>query len=744
MSDTDDGLGLFGHDDTLNEETLPGISTTKGEVLLMVMAYAMRHCLSSVGIVHLLELINEIMGRSVLPASKYLFQKVFRRKSVHLSFHFYCSFCLSFLCTYYEHAEENIECPQCGTPCDTGKLSGDNYFITSSVGPQLKCLLERPDITKHIDYRFTRQKINEDSYEDIYDGEIYKELSKEGNPLNNVNNFSYSFNSDGVPLFSSSKYSMWPIFVMLNELPHKLREENLILAGVWCGKSKPKMEVFLQKFVDEAKELATTGIQWKKNGVETHSKIFGLCCCVDAPARASMQNTMQFNGYYGCSLCYHPGKICNGVVKYPVDVVAHSDREEDEMLSDMIKAVDENRIVRGVKGPTPLANIPHFPVVWGFPPDFMHCCLLGVTRQLAELWLSSPAGEDHYIGSTANIDLLNKRLNNIQPPNVIIRTPRPISERKYWKAIEWHNWLLFFGLPCLLGILPHQYLHHFCILVRAMSILLQKSISPEDGNSADMLMTAFVGEFQMLYGTSSMTFNVHSLLHLPKSVLKWGPLWTHSCFPFESSNGKVKRLLHGSKGIALQAMHKLMLLKALPLFGHMYNISNRVNRKCNDMLRLHENPFAPEGIKLLGAAHVVQFTESESNAFIENGYHVNETAECYTRIKKNGFTFHTVGYSRPTARNNKYFSLDDGTSGELHRIIMHNEQCLILFKPLILRNVKEFEHPGSGAFVRHIRQWTGVEESFQVTTADLLFSSCIVVTLPRKSYVCFLPNHCVL
>ena len=252
-------------------------------------------------------------------------------------------------------------------------------------------------------------------------------------------------------VFSSSKVSMWPIYLMVNELPPKVRRENLILTGVWCGKTKPNMTVFLQKFVDEAKKLATDGVTWKRNGAEVNSKLFGLCCCADAPARASMQNTVQFNGYYGCSLCYHPGKVCNGVVKYPIDVTEYVDRKDDEVLRDMLTAVEENRSVRGVKGPNPLVSLPHFPIVWGFPPDFMHCALLGVTRQLAQLWFCS-FGENYYIGSPTKTALIERRLSEIHPPNIISRAPRPISECKYWKASEWYNWLLFFCLPCVLSI----------------------------------------------------------------------------------------------------------------------------------------------------------------------------------------------------------------------------------------------------------------------------------------------------
>ena len=35
---------------------------------------------------------------------------------------------------------------------------------------------------------------------------------------------------------------------------------------------------------------------------------FSICVAADLPARASVQNIMQFNGFYGCTFCEQPGK----------------------------------------------------------------------------------------------------------------------------------------------------------------------------------------------------------------------------------------------------------------------------------------------------------------------------------------------------------------------------------------------------------------------------------------------------
>lgn len=51
-------------------------------------------------------------------------------------------------------------------------------------------------------------------------------------------------------------------------------------------------------------------------GVEVHlgneaplqMKVCVLCCSCDLPARAIVQNFIQFNGYYGCCFCEQPGE----------------------------------------------------------------------------------------------------------------------------------------------------------------------------------------------------------------------------------------------------------------------------------------------------------------------------------------------------------------------------------------------------------------------------------------------------
>ena len=46
-------------------------------------------------------------------------------------------------------------------------------------------------------------------------------------------------------------------------------------------------------------------------------------------------------------------------------------------------------------------------------------------------------------------------------------------------ATELQNWLLFYSIPILDGVLPQPYFLHFCKLVRGVSILLSANITPD-------------------------------------------------------------------------------------------------------------------------------------------------------------------------------------------------------------------------------------------------------------------------
>lgn len=50
-------------------------------------------------------------------------------------------------------------------------------------------------------------------------------------------------NADGIGFFKGLDYSAWTILVEINELPYRIRKNNVMLCGLWYGIKKPAMNV---------------------------------------------------------------------------------------------------------------------------------------------------------------------------------------------------------------------------------------------------------------------------------------------------------------------------------------------------------------------------------------------------------------------------------------------------------------------------------------------------------------------
>ena len=122
------------------------------------------------------------------------------------------------------------------------------------------------------------------------------------------------------------------------------------------------------------------------------------------------------------------------------ETVVHMEKasSSDSTVSLMIKIVlryDHAFQEFGFKGPSWLCCIPEYNFITDMSIDYMHCILLGVTRLLLRLWVSSNNHQElWYIGNQINI--MDDRLCDIKPPNKIQRTPQSIEfTLKFWKGM---------------------------------------------------------------------------------------------------------------------------------------------------------------------------------------------------------------------------------------------------------------------------------------------------------------------
>lgn len=322
--------------------------------------------------------------------------------------------------------------------------------------------------------------------------------------------------------------SLWPVYLMILNLPAHIRTraENVLLCGLWVGSTKPLMNLLLSPIAKYVQQLSTLGLAINTSLGKVTFRAKLVMGVFDLPAKAAVLCAKQFNGEHGCSVCLHPGKRLPNNARIFLPSPAYPERTHAQVVAAGAEAERTDSCIQGIRGISPLASV--FDIVASVPIDYMHCVLEGVTRWLMRAWFdSSFHSSPFYIGR--HILKIDCELLKQRPPHEFSRPPRSIKKHfKYWKASELRNWLLFYSLPLLLGILPSLYWHHFALLVCAMHMMLGESISASQIHSAEQMLIDFCDLMPELYGMASCTANAHLLSHLAKYVRLWGPLWTHS------------------------------------------------------------------------------------------------------------------------------------------------------------------------------------------------------------------------
>ncbi|KAK0141862.1 hypothetical protein N1851_020460 [Merluccius polli] len=469
----------------------PGAPLTKGQSLLLLMSYVLRHNLT--GVATILATMCPI---------------------------FYCINCESYMGPS-ETAPK--DCSSCNAEFDIERnLRVGSYFLVLSPSTQIVDIVEKSGM--HLNERQSIPGIS-----DIQCGAEYEKLKQSGQI--GADDISLMWNCDGIPVFNSNNFQIWPIQCQIIELSPKDRQANICIPCLWFGKSKPNMITFLTAFVAEFKELEQTGIKWMDSeNVEHTSKVNLLLCSSDSVARPLLRNTKQFNGKYGCDFCLHTG---GG--PYVWETPEPPLRTEMDHFRHAMLATPANPVM-GVKGPSPLMELESFKMITGFIPEYQHSVCLGVTKQITSLWLDSTHhNEDWYLrGKVSDID---QELLAINPPVEVTRAPRSVKDRKFCKASEWRSFLLFYALPD-------------AIKVRHVDV-------------AEQALRKFVLNFEKLYGAANASFNVHLLMHLAAGVRNWGPLWATSTFPFESFNGTLLKFFSGTTHVPTQIVNRFLRWRGL-------------------------------------------------------------------------------------------------------------------------------------------------------------------------------------
>ncbi|XP_040191178.1 uncharacterized protein LOC120924346 isoform X1 [Rana temporaria] len=548
------------------------------------------------------------------------------------------------------------------------------------IKTQLQTMLENTDLYDII--CATRETNSNGFIKDITDGK-YRSITEniQGSFL------TLSFNCDGVPVFKSSKSSMWPTLFVINEVPLSVRKSNVLMASLWFGRSdKPPMSVLLTPFVNEVKTLSRDGFYWKYNGETMLMKVFALLFISDAVARPLVQKFNQFNGAYGCGFCLQEGKVVERgrgtarVYKFEQPLL----RQAQETLQHAEMAIHQGKPVFGVKGVSLLFDLPYFNVIDCVVPEYMHCVLLGVARQLATLWFDTKFHtKDFYLGMQRNE--INRRLLQIQPPCNFARVPRSIDVRKFWKAHEWLAWLVYYSVPVLWALMHEQYFVNWCRLVGAIGLLSSECVSTEDLASAQQMLEKFVSDMEPLYGLEHVSFNIHSCVHMTQAVTNWGPLWAQSAFQFEAFNGVLLRLIKSSNAVVMQICNSYLKIRNMPLYEKeiMHTAITPINKLYSAMKdNSKEVCYLEDSVQALGPCKTHPVSRSHFIALhsVLEVVKQNMIARYYNCVAVNKKVFHASSNKRITLRNSNTAILNTGDffTVESYLVLDNSSTCFAI------------------------------------------------------------------
>ncbi|XP_058801725.1 uncharacterized protein LOC131670273 isoform X1 [Phymastichus coffea] len=497
------------------------------------------------------------------------------------------------------------------------------------------------------------------------------------------------------------------------------------------------MNMFLEPFVNRMNVFSDEGITCNIRGTLHTIYVYSICSCDDSVARAPMQGIVQFNGYFGCNWCLHPGYYIavgrGGSVKYISLDEAIEDRNHADTLRDARLAVEFGQAINGVVNESVLTRLTHFNIISGFVPDPMHFMDLGIGKQFAKYWFDT--SNMPYSLTNAEIDRIDAVLRNITVPSKLMRNSRSIKDRKYWKAKEFQNWILYFSMVVLLMI-PRMrvYATHWSYFVRAYYILLRDNITREQLREAHRLLTLFVALTEFYYGRSSMTYNVHQLLHAVQSTINWGSLYYHSGYGFENGNGEIVKMVNSAKGVQYQICRMIgmnrsdriltkFILENYPDSPVIDYVKYLETKECTKVLTTNVGRYfgvfsrpTPEWTRLLNL----------SNAAI-----------IYKKLIKSGCTFLSCNTVR--LRTNNSFAIT--TDNHFIQIVFYIIDRITEQEYTVCKNVDVVEIIDDNEFDQfQIKRVVAISEELTAINTNNIDKICVYMNCHNERYLCPVPN----
>ena len=284
--------------------------------------------------------------------------------------------------------------------------------------------------------------------------------------------------------------------------------------------------------------------------------------------------------------------------------------------------------------------LPDYDIIRGTSIDYMHGALLGVTKLFMQFWFG-PSHKKKEYSIFHKLNVADKRLLALTPPNYITRAPRSI------------NWIFVIGKLLSIDLFCCIILFQFCMDFYQifnfntfifcswnLSSLKNKGHSSGHRCFKTFPVSLCVPIWKNL--SSPLYDNEHSF-RCPSCWYCQGtcPLYIYSLFHFGDKNGYLLKLIHGTQNISHQ-------------------LSNAVSSSQHTNMLILNNVFAVGSFKFYTPSSM------ESQLFFDKHPVAVKSATPFPSIKVSGYTIRSRRFTKEKRRNsttvflysNRYFSVE--------------------------------------------------------------------------------------
>ena len=472
-------------------------------------------------------------------------------------------------------------------------------FHTIPIGPQIQALYRNPESARRGHYlREERAKILDEltrrgsleMYSDILHGSDIIDAFQDGRI--GEDDVVLMFSIDGAQLYAKKASACWIYIWVLFNLSPKLRykKKHVFIGGFIPGPNNPKNTdsfIFPGLYHLRALQKERLAIWDAALDREVRSMVFLAVLAADGPGMMHITGFVGYHGKHGCRLyCGLPGRreahgkhYFPALLKpthYDIEGCDHPDIDIRNLpssstenyqtnLKDLLTSPNETRykarrLATGISRPSIFSGLEQRATL-GLPKsagsDIMHLGALNIPDLLISLWrgtidCTKPDDRSTWVWAVLRGDVWLRHGKAVADtlhylPSSFDRPPRNIAEKltSGYKAWEFLMYLYGLGPGLLLGVLPEPYYSNYCKLVYGMRLMNQHNISAQEVRNAQLALISFAQEFEIIYCQRLPTRIhfvrpcIHSLLHLPREVIRLGPLVCSSQWTLERTIGNL-------------------------------------------------------------------------------------------------------------------------------------------------------------------------------------------------------------